>query len=160
MTKYKFEAGFVGRFQPLHNGHLQAVKSILEVHKNLLIIVGSSQEEGTKKNPLSYEFRKKIIIEVLKAEKYDLSRVEIVPLPDINNDSEWVDYLIESVPSFEIMYTGAEDTRRLFELNGRVPVRDVNFLKGVSGTLVRQKITKDESIDELVPKKTKEVLGF
>lgn len=160
MTKFKFEAAFVGRFQPFHNGHLRAIKGILDIHKNLLVIIGSTQESNTNKNPLSYEIRKKMIKSVLIDEGFDLKRVKIVPLPDINDDSKWVDYLIESVPSFGVMYTGAEDTRRLFIENGKISVKDVNFLNGVSGTLVRDKIVKHEKIDELVPRKTKVVLGL
>lgn len=160
MTKFKFEAAFVGRFQPFHNGHLKAIKGILSLHTNLLIIIGSTQESLTDKNPLSYEVRKKMIQSVLVDEGFDLNRVKIVPLPDINDDSKWVDYLIDTVPSFEVMYTGADETRQLFTQNGKIPVKDVSFLEGLSGTLVRAKIVKQESIDGLVPKKTKEVLGI
>lgn len=151
MTK-KFAAGFVGRFQPFHNGHLNAVKSILAEVSDLLIIIGSIQENQTDKNPFDFELRKKMILDSLQEVGIDLGRVEIVGLADIGDDEKWVSYLIEAVPGFEVMYTGSDETRDLFEKDGRIKVKDVNFLDGVSGTLVRYKKLKKENVAELVPK--------
>lgn len=146
-----FEAAFVGRFQPFHNGHLNAIKSILDEVANLLIIIGSTQESSTEKNPFNFELREQMILESLAAESIDLSRIKIVGLPDIGDDKKWVSYLLDSVPAFKYMYTGSEETKELFDRDGRIEVRDVNFLDGVSGTLVRAKKVKNEVISELVP---------
>ncbi len=147
----EFDAAFIGRFQPFHNGHLNAVKGILAKHKNLLIIIGSSQESKTEKNPYDYELRERMIIETLNSLKVDLARVSIVPLPDIKDDTKWVSYLIESVPSFECMYTGSLDTKSLFEKYSEIPIKKVDFVDGLSGTLVREKLALKQDILELVP---------
>ena len=48
---------FIGRFQPFHSGHVDAIKQISE--KEIIIGIGSSQYSGTDDNPYSFEERKK-----------------------------------------------------------------------------------------------------
>lgn len=151
MVSQIFDASIVGRFQPFHNGHLKAVLSILENESTLLIIVGSSQESATDKNPFDYETRERMIIETLNLENVDLNRVQVVPLPDIHDDTKWVQYLIDSVPNFKVMYTGSDETKNLFLQYSDIPVKRVEFLDGVSGTLVRQKMQSGESVEMLIP---------
>lgn len=151
MQTNDFNAAIVGRFQPFHNGHLQAVLSILEKEQSVLIIIGTSQESGTDDNPYSFELRSKMILEALKESGVDLNLVKIVPLPDINDDSKWVDYLIRSVPKFKVMYTGSKDTAKLFAKYSKITVKAVNFLDGVSGTLVRKRLKNNMIVSDLVP---------
>ena len=44
---------FIGRFQPLHKGHLAALRHISKRAKKILVVIGSSQEKKTEKNPFS-----------------------------------------------------------------------------------------------------------
>ena len=41
----------VGRFQTLHIGHEQMIRTGLELCDEVGIFIGSSQESGTEKNP-------------------------------------------------------------------------------------------------------------
>jgi len=50
---------FIGRFQPFHSGHLDAIKQISE--EEIIIGIGSSQYSKTEENPYSFEERKKMI---------------------------------------------------------------------------------------------------
>ena len=59
---------FIGRFQPFHNAHLEDIKNILKEADEIIIGIGSSQESNTKENPFSYEERKEMIEETLKAD--------------------------------------------------------------------------------------------
>jgi nicotinamide-nucleotide adenylyltransferase len=151
MIGQTFDAAIVGRFQPFHNGHLKAVLSILKNESNLLIIIGSSQESGTDKNPFDYRTRERMIEQTLNELNVERSSYKIIPLPDINDDSKWVQYLIDSVPKFKVMYTGSDETKNLFLKYSEIPVKRVEFLDGVTGTLVRQKIQSGESVEKLVP---------
>ena len=47
---------YIGRFQPFHNGHADAIRQIHSLMKKddkLVILVGSADQERTIMNPLS-----------------------------------------------------------------------------------------------------------
>ena len=53
MTK-PYDVGLiVGRFQTLHKGHEKLIETGLMLCDRLLILIGSSQECGTERNPLN-----------------------------------------------------------------------------------------------------------
>ena len=49
----------IGRFQPLHHGHIYILKNILKKYHNIKIGIGSSQASNTISNPFSGEERRK-----------------------------------------------------------------------------------------------------
>lgn len=83
----------VGRFQVLHTGHADMIGKALELADRVGILVGSSQEAGTSKNPLSYEQRERVLKTVFG------DSVTVCPLPDIGvgNNSTWGDYVLDRV---------------------------------------------------------------
>ena len=56
---------FIGRFQPFHLGHLDAIQQILATHKKIIIGIGSAQYEGIETNPYSAALRRRMIEESL-----------------------------------------------------------------------------------------------
>jgi bifunctional NMN adenylyltransferase/nudix hydrolase len=52
---------FIGRFQPLHNAHLKTIKKAFEHTKKVIIIVGSSYQPRTYKNPF-FEYERAAMI--------------------------------------------------------------------------------------------------
>ena len=94
MEKKPFQLGIlVGRFQTVHLGHQQMIQTALDLCEETAVFIGSSQESGTNKNPLSYEIRRQLLENVFG------SQLRIFPLPDIGvgNNSKWGDYVIENV---------------------------------------------------------------
>lgn len=67
----------VGRFQPFHNGHLFLVNEALKQVDCLLIVLGSSQESRTVKNPWTVDER----IEMIQAACPDMP-LHCVGIPD------------------------------------------------------------------------------
>ena len=57
---------FIGRFQPFHEGHLDAVKQILAENEQVIIGIGSSQESGTSRNPFDAQQRTEMITKALQ----------------------------------------------------------------------------------------------
>ncbi len=53
----------IGRFQPFHNAHLEIVKRATALCDRLIIVVGSSRQPRTYKNPFSFEERARMIRE-------------------------------------------------------------------------------------------------
>ena len=107
----------IGRFQPFHKGHLQAIKRILKEASELLIVVGSSQFKNTPDNPFSAEERVEMIRLALEAER--ISGCQIFKVPDINNDHLYPAHVMRRVPSFEVVYTGNDLVQRLFKNAGK-----------------------------------------
>ncbi|RMF91195.1 MAG: nicotinamide-nucleotide adenylyltransferase, partial [Methanobacteriota archaeon] len=61
------KALFIGRFQPLHKGHMMIIKRILEETDALSIVIGSSQHAGTPENPFSADEREEMLRRALEA---------------------------------------------------------------------------------------------
>ena len=54
-------AVIVGRFQPVHNSHIEIIRQALEIADNLLIIIGSVNAAPNIKNPFTFAERKHLI---------------------------------------------------------------------------------------------------
>ncbi len=84
---------FIGRFQPFHNGHLYSLNKCLEIADRVIVGIGSSQESGTDNNPWDYDMRKRMVGLVMSDPSLQgsSSQVEVVAIPDVPNDAEWVE---------------------------------------------------------------------
>ncbi|MDP7244106.1 MAG: nicotinamide-nucleotide adenylyltransferase [Flavobacteriales bacterium] len=146
---------FIGRFQPFHLGHLQDIKNALKEVDELVIGVGSSNEERTKENPFTVEERIEMIDLVLPAN--DISAYTVFPIPDFHDDRKWVEHVETLVPKFDVVYTGNKWTERCFKR--KYKIKRVNILKGVSATIIRNKILKNKDWQKLVPKEVVEFIS-
>ncbi len=83
----------VGRFQVVHAGHEQMIRTALRLCDRVGIFIGSSQESGTSKNPFPFEIRRELLQNLFG------TQVEIYPLPDIGvgNTAAWGNYVLEQV---------------------------------------------------------------
>ena len=62
---------FIGRFQPFHKGHLEAVKMILKENDEIIIAVGSAQYSHKLENPFTAGERITMIRKALEEEKVE-----------------------------------------------------------------------------------------
>ncbi len=107
-----FQTGLLpGRFQPLHRGHLSAIKWSLARCRKLIIMIGTAEESRTRKNPFNANER----IEMLKRSlPYSaLQRCTILPLNDIPENSKWVSHLTHSLPHFDIVFSANKLVQKL-----------------------------------------------
>ena len=153
---------FLGRFQPFHLGHLDAIKQIKE--DDIIIAIGSAQYENTKDNPFSYKERKDMIDKVLKTEK--INNYKIVPIKDIHNFPLWVDHVDKHV-KYDTIYTKSEITKELFKKKNK-QVKELKQNVNISGEELRNLIrnNKDwkkhihsslEEFFEIIEKSIKEI---
>jgi len=149
---------FVGRFQPLHKGHEYAINYILEREDELIIAIGSAQENYTLKNPLTCGERIEILWNYLKKRNV-LNRCIICSVPDIHNNFLWVRHVLSLVPKFDVVYSGNELVIMLFESAGIPTHRIIEVNKDVlSGTTIRRLIIEGQEWRHLVPKEIIELL--
>ena len=108
---------FIGRFQPFHNGHLNAIKESLSKAGQLVIAVGSSQRSHEPENLFTLGERIEVIHRVLKEEGL-WEKCLIVGIPDVNNNSLWVAHLNALTPRYDMVFSGNPLVTRLFKEAG------------------------------------------
>jgi nicotinamide-nucleotide adenylyltransferase len=143
----------VGRFQPFHLGHLEAIKDILKEVEELVIVIGSAQYSHNVNNPFTAGERLTMIREALEEAKIDYGRVWVVPVPDVHLHMMWVSAVEGYTPSFHVVYSNEPLTSRLFTEAG-YKVKAIRFheRKLYSSTEIRERMLKGVSWEKLVPK--------
>ena len=144
---------YVGRFQPFHLGHLEAVRHILRGVDELIIVVGSAQHSHTIDNPFTAGERITMIRLALKEARIMPDRFAVIPLPDDEFHKVWVSHLLSQTPSFDIVFTNEPLTFRLLKEAGlkveRIPMFNRNTF---TATEVRKRLLSGGAWQELVPK--------
>jgi len=139
------KALFVGRFQPLHIGHMQDIKKAVQENDELIIVIGSAQYSHEPDNPFSKEERLEMIKRSLKPDNY-----KIICLDDVHDDYRWTSMLIDAAGQFDVAYSGNEKVRMLLADAG-FRVEDVKMVEGISSTIIRNRIRNDEPWHDMVP---------
>jgi nicotinamide-nucleotide adenylyltransferase len=150
---------FVGRFQPMHIGHLEVIKSLLKILDELVIVIGSSQRSHEPDNPFTSGERIMMIRASLNEVGMNPSKYYLIPVPDVQNHSTWVSQVISSSPPFMIVYSNDALTRRLFHEAG-VKVENIPFINrgSYSSTEVRRRILAGEDWKILLPKPVPDII--
>ena len=147
----------IGRFQPFHLGHLDAVLFGLSRVENLFICIGSSNKSNERKNPFSAKERREMIVTSIEPSMAD--RIKIFDVPDVGDHEKWTFEIDKIVPKYDVVFTNDEFTKTLFEKR-KIGVISV-VLKDrekFSGTNIRNLIAYDRNWRDLVPQGTRNVL--
>ena len=147
----------IGRFQPFHLGHLDAVLFGLSRVENLFICIGSSNKSNERRNPFSAEERREMIVTSIEPSIAD--RIKIFDVPDVGDHEKWTFEIDKTVPKYDVVFTNDEFTKTLFEKR-KISVISV-VLKDrekFSGTNIRNLIIEDKNWRDLVPQGTRNVL--
>jgi nicotinamide-nucleotide adenylyltransferase len=150
----KSERGLmIGRFQPFHRGHLYLVQQILSECNELVIAIGSSQFNYTFSNPFTAGERIHMIHEALVEENVSLDKVYIIPIPNSENNSIWLQHLKSMVPKFNVLYTGNAFVKGLVIGDENVQIKNPDFLEEgkYNGTHIRTFIVSNKNWKKLVP---------
>lgn len=89
MKKYDY-AVYIGRFQPLHNGHVENIQNALSIAENVIVLVGSAFAARNIRNPFTFDERRNMILKVIDFEKRH-DRLVVRPIRDfLYNDQDWI----------------------------------------------------------------------
>jgi len=155
--KHERDSLLIGRFQPLHNGHLEVMRKISEASDKMTIGIGSAQYSHTVNNPFTAGERYRMIVNSLKDEGID--NAYIVPIEDLNRYSVWVSHVISMSPPFTIVYSNNTLTRRLFvEAGYEIKDSPMYNRHEYSGKEVRRRMLCDGDWRSLVPKAVADVI--
>ncbi len=159
MSKKTSRALYIGRFQPFHKGHLQALNWILEREEEVIIGIGSAQFSHTLKNPFTLGERLEMIYSVIRKEKL-YERVIAIGIPDTDNQhSIWVSLVKSFSPKFKKVYTNDPLSRQLFEENN-IPTSGIPFFNRdkYKATKIREMMIKDQLWEDLVPEPVAQII--
>ena len=150
----------IGRMQPVHNGHVEVIREILNEVDEIIIGIGSAQLSHELKDPFTAGERIVMMNQALADIGIDPSRYYIIPMQDINFNAIWASHVQMLTPPFSVVYSGNPLVKQLFKEEGievkQPPLYDRMHL---SGTEVRKRILNDENWQELVPKATVDLLN-
>lgn len=156
MNKENLTAFYIGRFQPFHNGHKDAIEQIAKASDvaKIIIGIGSAQYHHYLDNPFTVEEREQMIRQSLQIDK----PYEIVAMNDIHDFPKWVPYVETVCPKFDVLYSGNTLVKRLFSERG-YEVRDLNFNFTRSGTDIRTMMFEECPWQNFVPDGTTNVIN-
>ena len=172
---------FIGRFSPFHAGHMYVLQRALHRYDAVVVLVGTSGETRTTKNPWNFLERQSMIAEYVKdycgSNSRMYSRLRILPLYDYPyNDHLWIKGVQDAVEHAkrtlvneigdhpDLYITGADRDRTTWYLNAfgdyfkvdTVPSSPIGM--DLSATKVRDILFSGGDIGDLIPAVTKRFL--
>ena len=147
----------IGRFQPFHLGHLEALRFALSKVDKLWVGLGSSNKPIEKNNPFTAEERREMILSSIDDSMKE--KISIYFIPDVDNHIKWIEKIDTIVPKFDIVFSNDELTKHLYSKRA-AQVISIPFLDRdkLSGTNIRDLIVSDQRWENLVPEGTKNFL--
>ena len=80
---------FIGRFAPLHNGHVHVIKEAMTKAKKVHVLVGSANSARNPRNPFTFAERRDTIVNTFLDDF--VTKVEVYPINDYPyNDNKWI----------------------------------------------------------------------
>lgn len=148
----------IGRFQPFHLGHLEALRFALSRVDRLWVGLGSSNRPRQRSNPFSAEERRQMILSSVDGPTRQ--RIGIFFIPDLDDHQKWVEMIGAIVPKFDVVFTNDDLTRHIYSRR-RVEVVPIPFVDrgSLSGTNIRGLIAGGRKWEHLVPAGTKNFLA-
>ena len=147
----------IGRFQPFHLGHLEAVTFALTKVNQLFIGIGSSNKFNQIRNPFTAKERAQMI--TLSLNESQKIRVKLYEIPDVNNHEKWTSNIAEMIPNFDVLFTNDPATANIYAMRNIsvIPV-DMIARPKLSGTNIRNLMLHRDNWADLVPLGTQDVL--
>ena len=130
----------IGRFQPLHRGHIALIEWAYEQKESdsLRIVIGSSNRLHSPENPWSWEERKEMI-ETWKENSHPEWNLEVIAIPDINNSPLWVEHASKYHGNSGLLLTSDKEIQTLYEKsNWRTKFYELQNRTSLEGWRVRE----------------------
>ena len=129
----------IGRFQPFHLGHLEAVNFALSKVDQLYIGIGSSNKSNELRNPFTADERNQMIKSSL--DETIMQRVSLYNIPDVDDHSKWTESIDKIIPKYDIVFSNDDFTHRLYEENTKKIISvALKSREDLSGTNIRRLI--------------------
>ena len=80
-------AVLIGRFQPVHSGHLALLHAALAQARQVVVVVGSAFQARTPKNPFTWPERAALLRACLPEDVQ--ARLHVLPMRDFYDEPRW-----------------------------------------------------------------------
>ncbi len=145
---------FIGRFQPLHKGHVEMIKALSRNLDKIIVGIGSSNKSNTQENPFTADEREMML--ELSLQNSGLN-YKIVRIPDVNDYSIWFDVVEEVCPKFDVVFSNNEIVKKLAEKKG-YQTQGLPASQYISASTVRDMLIQGEDCSKYLTKETMHVL--
>ncbi len=78
----------IGRFQPVHSGHVALLRHALAHARRVVVIAGSAHQARTPRNPFTWQEREAMLLGAVPAA--DAQRLTVLPVRDYYDQARWV----------------------------------------------------------------------
>ena len=85
----------IGRFEPVHSGHLALLRRALDSASQTIVVMGSAWQVRSPKNPFTWQERAEMLRSALP--EADRARLQVLPVRDYYNEARWVQAVRASV---------------------------------------------------------------
>ena len=155
---------FIGRFQPFHLAHMQTIKIALEQSENVILALGSAQNERNTKNPFLASEREEMILSNFS--EAHQKRIHFVHVIDVYNDVKWVQLVKKLVnhvvtPEAKVGLIGhfKDDSSYYLQLFPEWQMVELDSLQdAMSATPVREAYYRGDILEQAFPLGTSEFL--
>jgi nicotinamide-nucleotide adenylyltransferase len=153
---------YLGRFNPPHKGHIHAIEYILNQSDidEIIILIGSGEKGYSIKNPFTGGERFEMLAALVK-DRFDLNKVYISAIPDINRNTIWAANVIDLVPSFEVVFTNNPLVQQLFSNLANKEVREIPLTNRseYSGKIIRKMMIEGDKWEDGIPKEVVKLIN-
>lgn len=152
---------YIGRFQPFHKGHSDAIDQIFEKFPDakIFIGIGSAEDNFTKENPLTAGERFEIIERAMEEKNIPAQKYAIVPIRNINHYALWPYHVLQYLPQIDITFSGSPLVRQLWNSSGAgLEVFELEKRFDVSASAIRQMVLNEQDVSDVLLSSTAEFL--
>lgn len=143
---------FIGRFQPIHHGHIHALGVAASQVNKLYILVGSANACRSIKNPWTFEERKQMLALKLHAER--ITNYEIIPVNDYRySDAQWMSDIRATIEHYNmgspILFGHMKEGNDYLKWFPELKFKSIEAQYQINATMIREEMFKND--DPLMP---------
>jgi bifunctional NMN adenylyltransferase/nudix hydrolase len=163
MTEFQ-TAVLIGRFQPFHNAHFALLQHALAAAPRCVVVLGSSYQARTPKNPFTWVERAEMIHAALP--ESDRPRVRFLPMRDYYNLARWTRAVRDGVaphteagPVALVGHFKDASSEYLRGFSGWEAL-SIDKIPGPDGTQLRNTLFEQKGLDTVASQVPPSTLGF
>ncbi len=123
-------------------------------------MIGSGEKGYSTKNPFTGGERYEMLSALVK-DRFDLDKIYISAIPDINRNTIWAANVIDLVPYFEVVFTNNPLVQQLFTNLAKKDVREIPLVNRseYSGKVIRKMMIDGTKWEENIPEEVVKLIN-